>query len=184
MGLRTVVAILLASVVTVTPAGVAESFSREMTPTAATPAVHNTHVYTIDVEEAEQLTVELSWDEPTADLDLTYDNPRDDCSDTECFVFLLLDADEPHFRERVVETVTCQRGSHGDVGLGPATETETIPSGAARTVEIEVSSRSGVPDQPVGYTLTIESSDGDPPALGWPERFTTASTTAHCRQAV
>lgn len=184
MRVRTVVAILLGVVVTATPAGLADSISREMTPQAATPAVHYTHVYSIDVDEGEQVTAELSWDDARADLDLAYDNPQDDCSDIECNVFFLLDADEPHFRNRVIDTFTCQRGSHGDVGLGPATETETLPTGPARSMEIMVSSRAGVPDEPIDYTLTIESDDDPPPNLGWPDEVITVSTTSHCREAV
>lgn len=184
MRVRTVVAILLGFVLTATPAGLADSIHREITPQAATPAIHNTHVYSINVDKGEKVTVELSWDDPTADLDLAYDNPNDDCSDIECNIFLLLDADEPHFRNRVIDTFTCQRGSHGDVGLGPATETEVIPSGSARSMEVLVSTRAAVPDEPVDYTLMIESTQDEPPNLGWPDEVITVSTTSHCREAV
>lgn len=151
-------------------------------PTVATPPISSGHQYWVGgVDSSDWLEVTVSWEDETADLDLSVTPVRDNCNLLNPPCALLIAAETS---DEARDDLTCRSSDEASntAKLGPGSETFLVPEeshpGDGFLVDIHVSG--GLPGQGIPYELTVGSSD-DTFNLEFESETTAIRSQTHCR---
>lgn len=177
-----VTALALSTAMAPTAAAGTATHSDVIVPSAFTPSLSTSHRFALNLSAGTSVDLALSWEDPTADLDILFTPPGTTCGlappETDCLVGQA---------GATAENAACMDREDGrNVGVGPATETRSASAdghdAGEATYGVWVSASTAVPLSEVAYTLEVTTGDdGHEDLDDGRQRATLLRSEGHCR---